>query len=212
MSRKFEMVPVGMFEVNCYLVPSPGGKILYIIDPGGDPEDIAEAAKKFSCEENVILFTHAHIDHIACAGKCAKLLNVKRLYIHPSDEEMYNSASNALPPYYPAATDLPAPAVFPPEDPALEILHTPGHTPGGVCYYFAAYNALFSGDTLFRASVGRTDLPGGNTAALLSSLKNILSKYDDSVEVFPGHGYSTTIGFEKKNNPFIDYPADEVID
>ena len=94
----------------------------------------------------------------------------------------------------------------------MRILHTPGHTPGGVCYHFPAYNALFSGDTLFRASVGRTDLPGGSTKTLLASLKEILSKYPDDTEVFPGHGYSTTIGYEKKNNPFIDWPADTVID
>lgn len=212
MERKFEMIPVGMFEVNCYLVPSPSGKILYIIDPGGDAQDIAQAAKKFSYEEAVILLTHAHIDHIACVGKCAQLLNVKRLYIHPDDVPMYQSRDNALPPYYPAAEDLMPPSPFPPEDPALEILHTPGHTPGGVCYYFPAYNAVFSGDTLFRASVGRTDLPGGNTKTLLASLKNILSGYSDDTEVFPGHGYSTSIGFEKKNNPFIHYPENEVID
>lgn len=212
MSGKFETIPAGVFEVNCYLVPSPAGKILYVIDPGGDAKDIAEAAKKFSYEEAVILLTHGHIDHIAEVKKCAELLHVKRIYIHPADMAMYNKEANALPPYYPAVLDLPAPAEFPPEDPALEILHTPGHTPGGVCYYFASYNALFSGDTLFRASVGRTDLPGGNTKTLLDSLKNILSKYADSTEVYPGHGYSTSIGFEKANNPFIDYSPCEVID
>lgn len=212
MERKFACINVGMFEVNCYLVPSPAGKILYIIDPGGDVEDIAAAAEKFSYEEAVILLTHAHIDHIAGVKKCADKLNVKRVYIHPADEKIYKSPANAIPPYYPAAENLPDVSEIPPEDPSLAILHTPGHTPGGVCYYFAEYNALFSGDTLFRASVGRTDLPGGNTKALLDSLKNILSQYDDAVEVFPGHGYSTSIGFEKANNPFIDYPADKEID
>lgn len=212
MNRAFVTLPVGMFEVNCYLVPSPSGKVLYVIDPGGDPEDIAAAAKEFSFDEAVILLTHAHVDHIASVGKCAELLKVKRLYLHPDDLEMYKSPSNALPPYYPAAANLLEPARFPPEDPAMQILHTPGHTPGGVCYHFPAYNALFSGDTLFRASVGRTDLPGGSTKTLLASLKEILSKYPDDTEVFPGHGYSTTIGYEKKNNPFIDWPADTVID
>ena len=212
MSRSFEMIPVGVFEVNCYLVPSPSGKILYIIDPGGDAEDIVRTAEKFSYEEAVILLTHAHIDHIAAVKKCADLLNVKRVYLHGEDKKMYESPMNAIPPYYPAAENLPALAEFPPEDPALEILHTPGHTPGCVCYYFKEYNALFSGDTLFRASVGRTDLPGGSTKTLLASLKTILEKYGDNVEVFPGHGYSTSIGFEKENNPFIDYPSDSVID
>lgn len=204
MEKKFACINVGIFEVNCYLVPSPSGKILYVIDPGGDVEEIVNAAKSFSYEEAVILLTHAHIDHIAAAGKCAELLKVKRLYLHPEDLPLYQSPDNALMPYYPPAENLPVPEKNPPEDPALEILHTPGHTPGGVCYYFAAYNALFSGDTLFRASVGRTDLPGGNTETLLASLKKILTTYGDPVEVFPGHNYSTTIGFEKKNNPFID--------
>ena len=129
MSRSFEMIPVGVFEVNCYLVPSPSGKILYIIDPGGDAEDIVRTAEKFSYEEAVILLTHAHIDHIAAVKKCADLLNVKRVYLHGEDKKMYESPANAIPPYYPAAENLPALAEFPPEDPALEICILPDIPP-----------------------------------------------------------------------------------
>lgn len=201
--KPFLSLPVGLLEVNCYLVPSPGKKTLYIIDPGGDPEEIALLAAPYEEYEKVILLTHAHIDHIAGCGKCAKLLQAKALYIHPDDEDFYKSKENALLPYLPPAEDLPEAAPWPPEDPAFTIIHTPGHTPGGVCYYFKEYNALFSGDTLFRGSVGRTDLPGGNMDSLMRSIKEKLLILPDDLQVCPGHGYATSIGLEKRENPFL---------
>ena len=88
-------------------------------------------------------------------------------------------------------------------DSDFEILSTPGHTPGGVCYYFREYNALFTGDTLFRASIGRTDLPGGDTDVLLESVSGTLMQLPDSLEIYPGHGFPSTIGWERRNNPYI---------
>ena len=202
-TKPFATVVVGAFEVNCYLVPSPDKKTLYIIDPGGDAQDIIAAASAFSCQKAVILLTHCHADHIGAVGEVAKKLNITELYIDPADSAMYASPANCFPPYLPAAEKLLTPSEWPPQTPDFEILHTPGHTPGGVCYYFREYNALFTGDTLFRASVGRTDFPGGNTATLMESISGRLMTLPDSLEIYPGHGYPSTIGFEKQNNPYL---------
>ena len=202
-TKPFATVVVGAFEVNCYLVPSPDKETLYIIDPGGDAQDIIAAASAFSCQKAVILLTHCHADHIGAVGEVAKKLNITELYIDPADSAMYASPANCFPPYLPAAENLLTPSEWPPQTPDFEILHTPGHTPGGVCYYFREYNALFTGDTLFRASVGRTDFPGGNTATLMESISGRLMTLPDSLEIYPGHGYPSTIGFEKQNNPYL---------
>ena len=202
-TKPFATVVVGAFEVNCYLVPSPDKKTLYIIDPGGDAQDIIAATSAFSCQKAVILLTHCHADHIGAVGEVAKRLNITELYIDPADSAMYASPANCFPPYLPAAENLLTPSEWPPQTPDFEILHTPGHTPGGVCYYFREYNALFTGDTLFRASVGRTDFPGGDTATLMESISGRLMTLPDSLEIYPGHGYPSTIGFEKQNNPYL---------
>ena len=202
-TKPFATVVVGAFEVNCYLVPSPDKKTLYIIDPGDDAQDIIAAASAFSCQKAVILLTHCHADHIGAVGEVAKRLNITELYIDPADSAMYASPANCFPPYLPAAENLLTPSEWPPQTPDFEILHTPGHTPGGVCYYFREYNALFTGDTLFRASVGRTDFPGGDTATLMESISGRLMTLPDSLEIYPGHGYPSTIGFEKQNNPYL---------
>ena len=202
-TKPFATVVVGAFEVNCYLVPSPDKKTLYIIDPGGDAQDIIAAASAFSCQKAVILLTHCHADHIGAVGEVAKKLNITELYIDPADSAMYASPANCFPPYLPAAENLLTPSEWPPQTPDFEILHTPGHTPGGVCYYFREYNALFTGDTLFRASVGRTDFPGGDTATLVESISGRLMTLPDSLEIYPGPGYPSTIGFEKQNNPYL---------
>ena len=202
-TKPFATVVVGAFEVNCYLVPSPDKKTLYIIDPGGDAQDIIAAASAFSCQKAVILLTHCHADHIGAVGEVAKRLNITELYIDPADSAMYASPANCFPPYLPAAENLLTPSEWPPQTPDFEILHTPGHTPGGVCYYFREYNALFTGDTLFRASVGRTDFPGGDTATLMESISGRLMTLPDSLEIYPGHGYPSTIGLEKQNNPYL---------
>ena len=128
-TKPFATVVVGAFEVNCYLVPSPDKKTLYIIDPGGDAQDIIAAASAFSCQKAVILLTHCHADHIGAVGEVAKKLNITELYIDPADSAMYASPANCFPPYLPAAENLLTPSEWPPQTPDFEILHTPGHTP-----------------------------------------------------------------------------------
>ncbi len=191
---------VGLLEGNCYLVPV--GETLYIIDPGADAEIIVRRAREFECRERVILLTHAHVDHIGAVGAVARALNIKTVYLHRKDVDLYFSPANALPPWLPAAENLPQPdSTF--ASPDFEILETPGHTPGGVCFYFKQYPVLFAGDTLFAGSIGRTDLPGGDHQQLIESIRGKLLGLPDSLDVYPGHGRSTTVGHEKIANPYL---------
>lgn len=191
---------VGMLEVNCYLVPV--GNKLYIIDPGGDVDSLVKLAEPFRSYEKTILLTHAHIDHILGVSTLAKMLGIKNVYLHKNDHELYYSPANSLPPWLPPATDLPKPVSELNTD-DFEIIETPGHTQGGVCFYFPEHSCIFVGDTLFAGSVGRTDLPGGNHQQLLESIHNKLMSLPNVLKVYPGHGASTSIGREKTTNPYL---------
>ncbi len=199
--NELKTLQVGMLEVNCYLVPVEAKQRLYIIDPGSEAEKIIEAAKKFGYNDYVILLTHAHVDHICAVGNLAKNLNAP-VVLDKNDCGLYNSPDNQLPPFISAAQNLPVTCENI-ADPDFEIICTPGHTPGGVCYYFKAFPALFSGDTLFDQSVGRTDLPGGDHQMLIDSINHKLMILPVSLAVYPGHGTPTTIGNEQQHNPYL---------
>lgn len=202
MSDSLKKITVGFLEVNCYLVPSEKDQCVYIIDPGALPEKIAETAESFGFKDYKILLTHGHIDHISAVKEVMQLLPVSKLYLHPEEILLYNSPGNELPPLMPAVKDLPQPDDdFDSSD--FSIIHTPGHTKGGVCFYFEGIPAIFSGDTLFNDSIGRTDLPSGNAETLLKSIKEKLFVLPDDLTVFPGHGRETKIGKEKTHNPFL---------
>lgn len=198
----FKHITVGLLEVNCCLIVPPGSRTLYIIDPGGDWKLIQAEAKTLDFDEAVILFTHAHVDHIAAAGAIADALHVTRAYLNPADELIYYSKSNTIGNYIPAAENLPD-TIWPPSDPQIRVIPCPGHSPGGSAYYFPELGTVFSGDTLFLCSIGRTDLPGGDEDELLNSVRNRLFKLPDETRVVPGHGPFTSIGYEKKNNPYV---------
>ena len=193
---------VGMIETNCYLVQPEDGHKLYIIDPGSEPENIVKTAAKLNFDEAVILLTHAHVDHIGGIRGVMDALKVSAVYLHPADLGLYNSPDNHLMPFVPLSKNLPVPASTIPET-DFTILETPGHTPGGVCFYFKQLQALFAGDTLFSSSIGRTDLPGGNMNSILNSIRSKLLVLPDSTKVYSGHGPATTIGSEKLNNPYL---------
>ncbi len=198
MTQDFETVVVGFLEVNCYIVPAATDKCVYIIDPGGSPGKIADAAKKFACNDYRILLTHGHIDHIGGVAELHSLLPVTSVFMHQDDMSLYNSRANELPPLMSALKNPVQPTnKFDSKD--IELIHVPGHTRGCVCYYIEPAKILFSGDTLFLESVGRTDLPGGNAEALISSIRKKLLILPEDVKVFPGHGPATTIGHEKKS-------------
>ena len=196
--------PVGLLDVNCYLVYPEQDGVLYIIDPGGNPEKILKQAESFQASSVQIMLTHAHVDHISALGVLKEKLGVGKVYLHPDDEALYRSPANALLPIMPAAEDLPETAWPPPENKDFKVLETPGHTFGSVCYYFPEMNALFTGDTLFAGSVGRTDLPGsGEHEELIAAIRQTLFSLPGSTRVFPGHGEETTIQIEQNFNPFL---------
>lgn len=192
-------ISVGSFEVNCSIL-SVDGKA-WIVDPGADAQRIAALVEKNSLAPGGILLTHAHFDHIGAVGALQKLWPDLKVYMHPADVPAIDHPFNQFPPDYPP---VPKPANILPaaENPVAQTIETPGHTPGGVCYYLPDEKLLFSGDTLFAGSVGRTDFPGGSMPALRASLAKLKALPDDT-RVVPGHGGATTIGAEKRRNPFM---------
>jgi len=193
---------VGFLEVNCYLIPSEEEQCVYIIDPGASPDKVAKNAKQFGFSDYRILLTHAHIDHISAIKELMDLIPVSKFYLNKEDLPLYNSPANELQPLMPALNNPPIPQSEI-ESCEFRIIHTPGHTRGGVCFFFEKIGSLFSGDTLFKSSIGRTDLPGGDTDTLKNSIKEKLFSLPNDVKVYPGHGPSTTIGIEKDTNPFF---------
>ena len=198
----FQHIVVGLLEVNCCLVQNPGARTLYVIDPGGDWKLIRSAAEHLDYDEAVILFTHAHVDHIAAAGATADAFHITRVYLNPADKPIYYSKGNTVGNYIPAAENLPD-TIWPPDDPRMKVLPCPGHSPGGVAYYFPELATVFCGDTLFFGSIGRTDLPGGNESELVKSVHEQLFTLPEDTRIVPGHGPFTSVGYEKKHNPFV---------
>lgn len=193
-------IQVGTFEVNCSIL-SENGKA-WIVDPGNEAERIIALLEQKGLEPSAILLTHAHFDHIGGIPGLQRVFPDLPVYVHEKDVVMLGHHLNQLPPDYPridkpkqvkSLGELKGPD-------GLEIIETPGHTPGGVCYYFPSL--LLSGDTLFAGSIGRTDLPGGSMATLMDSLTK-LTKLPDDTLVITGHGPHTTIAAEKRDNPFL---------
>ncbi len=203
-TKNISVLPVGMIQTNCVLVNVPDSGILYIADPGGVGDRIIREARKFSGIKEVrILLTHAHFDHIYAAGEIAAEFGLDTVYLHPDDNILYSSPENCMPPYFPPAENLPKTKWFPPEDSDLQIIKSPGHTPGGVAYYFPELKTVLAGDTLFYQGIGRTDFPGGDFKTIMESIKERLFLLPDDTRVIAGHGPDTTIGFEKRNNPYL---------
>lgn len=196
---KFKTLTVGLYEVNCTLAID--GADAWVVDPGADEEAIVKAAEAEGAKIAGVLLTHAHFDHIGAIPGIKARFPDAPVYVHPSDEVMFGHPFNRLPPEYPSFPK-PAGVVDARKFPLAEVIETPGHTPGGVCYYFKEDSILLSGDTLFAGSVGRTDFPGGSMTTLVESLKK-LKALPDLTKVIPGHGPSTTIGEEKGSNPYL---------
>lgn len=194
---------LGPMENNCYLLQSSDKQTLYIIDPACEAQKIIECAEHFfSFEKSIILLTHAHADHIGAVKQLFNELNVTEIMLDDNDIALYNSPMNAIMPVWPLQKDLPT-TVNAYDTTDFKVIRTPGHTPGGVCYYFPENRELFSGDILFYRSVGRTDLPGGSDVVLTASIREKIYTMDGDITVYPGHGCSTTVADEKKLNPYI---------
>ena len=206
-----DTISVGAFEANCFIVWGPTNQAL-IIDPGADAQEICEHIEQNHLTVAAYLLTHGHPDHISAVSKMYAT-SAAPILIHADDQEWAFSPNNQMLPYYPAP-DLPSlDMVQSIEDGqertdaglAYKVIGTPGHTPGGVCFYFERENLLVVGDTLFAGSVGRTDFPGGDSRLLAASLDK-LARLPDNTTVYTGHGHETTIGREKTTNYFMRRP------
>lgn len=194
---------LGPMENNCYLIQSDDNQTLYIVDPSCDAQKIIECAEHyFNFEQTIILLTHAHADHIGAVKELVSELNVTEIMLDDKDIILYQSPENVIMPFWPLHQDLPQTTnVHDTDD--FKVIFTPGHTLGGVCYYFEKEKRLFSGDTLFYRSVGRTDLPGGSDTVLTKSVRENIYTLPGDTTVYPGHGCATTVSDEKKLNPYI---------
>jgi len=202
-----ETLRLGSYGANCYIVGSEKSKDVMIIDPGADSKKIKELINNNSYNPKLILLTHGHGDHIGAAQDLKKEYNIP-IYIHKADINMLKDENlNFTSRMYKNGISVNADKLLNEGDNItidnmkFKVIHTPGHTEGSICVIHK--KILFSGDTLFRGSIGRTDLPGGNHDKIISSIKEKLLILDEDTEVYPGHEDSTTIKFEKENNPFF---------
>lgn len=205
---KVEVAVVGMYSVNCYILSNVNTKKAVIVDPGDQGEMIVNYVKREGFEIEGILLTHGHFDHITGV---AEIRNALRVPVYAFEEEkglledasVNASAMIGRPVTVMDVTYLKDKQVLNIAGFDVTVLSTPGHTKGSCCYYFEKNECLFSGDTLFMESVGRTDLPTGNSQKIIESLHVLLELPEDTY-VFSGHGNPTTIKNEKANNPFVN--------
>ena len=206
---KIYTIPVGMLQTNCYFVVNEELKEAVIFDPGGDPDKLLLAAEKLEVRVVAICLTHGHSDHIGGLAEVRKETGAP-VYIGEADADcLLNPSSNLS--FFVGHEVKNEPADFLVHDGDVltlgsmkfECFATPGHTPGGICYYNAENEVVFAGDTIFCESIGRTDLPGGSYKALLQSIKTKLLTLPDAVHLLPGHGPSTSVAWEKRRNPFL---------
>ncbi|WP_425061194.1 Hydroxyacylglutathione hydrolase GloC [Sporomusa carbonis] len=204
---KIIQLEVGSLGTNCYIVYCEQTLKAGIIDPGGSAESVIAEVNKLGLKVEYIINTHGHADHIAANAAVQQATGAKIL-IHHADAVMLTSAQHNLSMFIGNSFVCPAADRLLNHGDTinigsieLKVLHTPGHTPGGICLLVG--KILVAGDTLFAESIGRTDFPGGSYSQLITSIKDHLLTLDDDVRVLPGHGPETTIGWERKHNPFI---------
>lgn len=201
--------PVGPLACNCTVLGDDGSTRAIVIDPGAEVNAILRCLQEHSWTLEAILITHAHIDHIGGAAELKRRTGAP-VWLHPRDFELYETLAAqaawlgvAVPERTSIDFELRSRTGISLGGESLEILETPGHTQGSVSLYVPAEGKLFAGDTLFAGSIGRTDLPGGETALLQRTLHDIILALPDSTIVVPGHGPQTTIARERRSNPFL---------
>lgn len=200
-------IPAGVYAVNCYLIFSENSNAGIIVDPGGDADELIRKIEENNVDLKYIVLTHGHGDHIGAVKDIKEKYKVDVL-IHKEDADMIEDANKNL------SINMAMGAIEIKADKTLrsgdsiqfgeleaQVIHTPGHTKGGICLKIE--NNLVSGDTLFKGSIGRCDLYGGDYATLINSIRQKLLKLPDDTIVYPGHGAESTIGSEKKNNQYL---------
>ncbi|WP_228353508.1 MBL fold metallo-hydrolase [Variimorphobacter saccharofermentans] len=203
-----KVLVLGMVRTNCYIISNSTTKEAIVFDPGDNAKRIEEQLKANDLVCKAILLTHGHFDHIMAAKELSELTKAP-IYAHEKEAELLkNPAWNASANIGCEVSLVPDLLLKDQQEINLvgfliKVIHTPGHTMGGACYYFTDYGILISGDTLFLDSIGRTDLPTGDTRELIKSISTKLMCLDSNVKVYPGHGDPTTIGYERENNIYI---------
>lgn len=214
-----QKIPVGPLKVCCYIVAGKISNDAMIIDPGADAEAIIDFLKKGRLTPKIIVLTHGHGDHIGANAALKKAFPDIQICIHEEDQDMlpYPAKNLSILSAFYGGPTVRSPLanrllkdgyMITVDEHVFDVIHTPGHTPGGICLSSKKREngkppILFSGDTLFKESIGRTDFPGSDQEKLLRAIKERLFVLDEDTIVYPGHGPSTTILEEKKHNPFV---------
>lgn len=205
---KIYKIPAGIYAANCYILVDEMTNKSIIVDPGGSADDLLLFVDKNKLQIEYIVLTHGHADHIGGVNELHESLNIP-IMAHIAEEELLKDADKNLSSQMAMGSVEILPSIFLKEGDKfsfgninVEIIHTPGHTEGGMCLKIG--DDLFSGDTLFKGSIGRSDLYGGNPNVLLDSIREKLLILNDNVKVWPGHGDATTIGEEKLFNRYLN--------
>lgn len=200
---------VGPLQANCYLLADTDQGVAVLIDPGDEAERLVSAIKAHNFRLEAIWLTHAHFDHVGAIADLKEVWNVP-VYLHPADQPLLAHAAQAAARWelairQPPTETLPLSAgqILMVGGLRVYCRHTPGHAPGHIAFHLPREESVIVGDALFRGSIGRTDLPGGDHELLLASIRQELLSLPDATRVWPGHGPATTIGAEKRSNPFL---------